>query len=180
MKTILLAIFLGVLGVASAMSDTLIVASDSLAQAEMHWCDSLRNDLMETAESYLGTPYRYAGRSHEGIDCSGFVCTAYSAIGITLPRSSVDMLGQGREIPLEEAMPGDILFFSNTNRRRNGVGHVGIVTKVDNGEIIFIHSSSSHGVRYDSMNMDYYKRHFYKVERLPLFDDFTFLQKKGN
>lgn len=158
------------------MSDTLIVQNDTLQQKELHWCDSLRIDLMETAESYLGTPYRYAGQSHEGIDCSGFVCTAYRAIGITLPRSSVDMLGQGREVSLEEAMPGDILFFSNTNRRRKGVGHVGIVTKVGDGEIIFIHASSSNGVRYDSMDMEYYKRHFYKVERLPLFDDFTFLQ----
>ncbi|MBI1268740.1 MAG: CHAP domain-containing protein [Cryomorphaceae bacterium] len=161
---------------ASASSDSLIVVSDSLAQPELHWCDSMRIDLLVTAESFLGTPYRYGGQSHEGIDCSGFVCTAYRAIGVELPRSSVDMLGHGREILLEEAMPGDILFFSNTNRRRKGVGHVGIVTKVENGDVTFIHASSSNGVRYDSMEMDYYKRHFYKVERLPLFDDFTFLQ----
>jgi hypothetical protein len=175
-RTVAIFLFLCLSGYAKGVSDTLIVESDSLIQPELHWCDSMRIDLMVTAESYLGTPYRYAGQSHEGIDCSGLVCTAFKAIGVELPRTSTGMLGQGREVSLEEVMPGDILFFSNTNRRRKGVGHVGIVTKIENGEVTFIHASSSAGVRYDSMEMEYYKRHFFKAERLPLFDDFTFLE----
>ena len=95
--------------------------------------------LIDSAYSYIGTPYKWAGTSRSGMDCSGFVSTAFSAINVPLSRSSLEMSTQGRDIPLSQAEVGDLLFFK-TNRKRNRISHVGIVVGVGD-EVKFIHAS---------------------------------------
>jgi LysM repeat protein len=89
------------------------------------------NQILKTAFSQIGNPYRYGGNSPEtGFDCSGFVSWVYKQDGIALPRSSRDMLAVGEPIPMEELRPGDLVFFNY------GYSHVGIYT----GEDKYIHS----------------------------------------
>ncbi|MDR2386397.1 MAG: C40 family peptidase [Deltaproteobacteria bacterium] len=89
------------------------------------------NQILRTAFSQIGNPYRYGGNSPEtGFDCSGFVSWVYKQYGILLPRSSRDMLAVGEPIPREELRPGDLVFFNY------GYSHVGIYT----GEDKYIHS----------------------------------------
>ncbi len=72
-----------------------------------------RQAVLSTAESYLGTRYRYGGSSKSGIDCSGLVYVSFlKATGVRIPRS-VDALSKWvLIIPKNELEPGDLVFFS--------------------------------------------------------------------
>jgi cell wall-associated NlpC family hydrolase len=88
-----------------------------------------RPRVVEIALRYLGTPYRWAGASPSGFDCSGFVMYVYSWIGIRLPHSSWMLWGVGKPVARKDLRPGDIVFFS-------GRSHVGIYI----GQGRFVHS----------------------------------------
>lgn len=148
-------------------NDSLLTRKDS----SFTKIDSLIHEVLIYAKSFLGSPYRYAGKSKAGFDCSGFVSTVYAKFGVRLDPSSYGMEGSGRSIPREQIKPGDILFFVNTQRRRRGVGHVGLAYEVKNGDVIFIHSAVNGGVRFDYLSSKYYNAHYYKAERIPLIDN---------
>ena len=74
-----------------------------------------RTRVVEIARRYLGTPYRWAGASPAGFDCSGFVMYVYSRIGIQLPHSSWMLWGVGKPIARKDLRPGDILVTVHTD-----------------------------------------------------------------
>jgi cell wall-associated NlpC family hydrolase len=78
---------------------------------------------------YLGIPYRWAGASPAGFDCSGFVMYVYGRVGTSLPHSSAQQWSLGRPITRDRLEPGDVVFF-------HGLGHVGIFV----GRGRFVHS----------------------------------------
>ena len=120
--------------------------------------------LIDSAYSYIGTPYKWAGTSRPGMDCSGFVSTAFSAINVPLSRSSIEMSTQGKDIPLSQAEVGDLLFFK-TNRKRNRISHVGIVVGVGD-EVKFIHASVSQGITVSSLSENYWQKAYAKTSRV--------------
>ena len=120
--------------------------------------------LIDSAYSYIGTPYKWAGTSRSGMDCSGFVSTAFSAINVPLSRSSTEVSTQGRDIPLSQAEVGDLLFFKTT-RKRNRISHVGIVVGVGD-EVKFIHASVSQGITVSSLSEDYWQKAYAKTSRV--------------
>ena len=120
--------------------------------------------LIDSAYSYIGTPYKWAGTSRSGMDCSGFVSTAFSAINVPLSRSSIEMSTQGKDIPLSQAEVGDLLFFK-TNRKRNRISHVGIVVGVGD-EVKFIHASVSQGITVSSLSEHYWQKAYAKTSRV--------------
>ena len=120
--------------------------------------------LIDSAYSYIGTPYKWAGTSRSGMDCSGFVSTAFSAINVPLSRSSTEMSTQGTDIPLSQAEVGDLLFFK-TNRKRNRISHVGIVVGVGD-EVKFIHASVSQGITVSSLSENYWQKAYAKTSRV--------------
>ncbi len=72
-----------------------------------------RQAVLRTAESYLGTQYRYGGSSKSGIDCSGLVYISYlKATGVKIPRSVDALVKWVLIIPKNELEPGDLVFFS--------------------------------------------------------------------
>ena len=80
-----------------------------------------------TAKSFLNAPYLWGGRTHFGIDCSGFTQAVYKLYGINLKRDASLQAEQGDTIPtLYEAHLGDLAFFHNKEGR---VVHVGIILK---------------------------------------------------
>lgn len=121
--------------------------------------------LLDTAFSYLGTPYRHGGVTRKGMDCSGFVSTAFKSIDIPLSRSSQEMATQGKKIKLENVKVGDLLFFK-TLRNKKRISHVGMVVDVEGGEVKFIHASSKRGVVISSMSDAYYKKAFRIAKRV--------------
>jgi gamma-D-glutamyl-L-lysine dipeptidyl-peptidase len=107
----------------------------------------------------MGAPYLWGGTSMKGVDCSGFVKTAYYLQGVILPRDAsqqarvgevVDIM-QADTVSMEKALSnlrrGDLLFFSplKDGKPTGRVTHVAMYM----GDGKFIHSSGL--VRINSM-----------------------------
>ncbi len=93
----------------------------------------LRQALCESAKSYLGTQYRWGGKTPQGIDCSGLVSMAYMLQGVIIYRDAKLMDGFAlHSIPVSEVRPADLLFFP---------GHVAMYL----GQGLFIHSPRHQG-----------------------------------
>lgn len=74
--------------------------------------NTLRNALCATARTYLGTPYRWGGKTPEGLDCSGFVSMVYMLNGLLIHRDSAFKEGFAvRKIPREQIKKGDLMYF---------------------------------------------------------------------
>lgn len=119
--------------------------------------------LYAEVSTWLGVPYRYAGNSKRGTDCSGFVSVVFQSVyGIRLDRSSD---GQARNnvhsVNKNNLKTGDLVFF-RTARRSKKIDHVGIYLK----DGYFIHASTSKGVIVSSLSENYYKRTWQKGGRV--------------
>lgn len=88
-------------------------------------------NIVNIASDFLNVPYLWGGRSFQGIDCSGLVQMVYRICGIQLPRDAYQQAQCGRSIAFEQAQPGDIAFFSNSEGK---IIHTGIFA--GEGEII--------------------------------------------
>lgn len=86
---------------------------------------SVRRSVIETAELFLGLPYRWGGTdSAQGTDCSGMVFRVLQAHGILVPRDADDQYDKApfkREESWEMASLGDLIFFGE-----GSITHVGI------------------------------------------------------
>jgi cell wall-associated NlpC family hydrolase len=122
-------------------------------------------ELIEFANSYKGVLYRAGGSTRKGMDCSGLVSTLFKRIGIKLPRSSSEISKNGKDVFLEDVKIGYLLFF-NIARLQGEINHVGLVTLIKNGEIFFIHSTTSNGVIVSSMKQIYWKNEFVIAKRI--------------
>ncbi len=125
---------------------------------------SKRLKIVDLAHTYKGTPYRYAGITKKGIDCSGLVQKIYSEQSYQLPRSSYAMAKVGHSIDKTDAQIGDLIFFKTAGRKR--INHVGIISKIENGVIYFIHASSSSGVIESGLNEAYYSKRWVQINRI--------------
>jgi cell wall-associated NlpC family hydrolase len=125
---------------------------------------SSQDKIVNTAQSYIGTKYKYGGTTHKGMDCSGLIYVAYGKEHIQLPRTSFAMAQQGKTISLKQIKKGDLVFFSTGRKKK--INHVGLVSKVSNSTVYFIHASSSRGVMTSSLSEKYYKKHFIKAKRI--------------
>lgn len=121
--------------------------------------------LITLAKSYEGVSYRAGGTTKRGMDCSGLVTTVFRAFDKSLPRSSALMSREGVEVSLSKVEKGDLLFF-DIARLKGNINHVGLVTSVENGEVKFIHSTTSKGVITTSINEPYWKEAFVKAKRV--------------
>jgi cell wall-associated NlpC family hydrolase len=84
------------------------------------------------ATSFLNTPYLWGGRTHFGIDCSGFTQAVFKLQGINLLRDASQQVDQGYAINLlQETKLGDLAFFEN---QEGNIVHVGIL--LNNEKII--------------------------------------------
>lgn len=82
--------------------------------------------IVDFACQFIGNPYVWGGTSlTNGADCSGFVQSVFAHFGISLPRTTRDLVSVGTPVSYEEAIPGDIILYS---------GHVGIY--MGNGQIV--------------------------------------------
>ncbi|MFK5981994.1 MAG: C40 family peptidase [Flavobacteriaceae bacterium] len=123
------------------------------------------SNIIKTAKTFEGTKYKFGGTTKKGMDCSGLIYVAYGKEGIKLPRVSRDMAKQGKSVSLKKIAEGDLLFFK-TGKSKNRVNHVGMVTKVKNGEVFFIHASTTRGVINSSLNESYWKKTFVEARRI--------------
>ncbi len=103
--------------------------------------DVFREQVVQTALRYLGTPYRWGGKSPLGIDCSGLCSMAYMLNGAYIYRDAKIMDGFPlREIAQKNMKLGDLIFFP---------GHVAMYIGNDH----YIHSSlGGNEVNVNSLN----------------------------
>lgn len=106
---------------------------------------------------WMGVPYRYAGNSKRGTDCSGFTAQIYKKVyKKKLERSSDDQRDKdSRKVSRRNLQEGDLVFFSSGQSRKK-VAHVGIYLKNNK----FAHASTSKGVIVSNLDEDYYRRHW--------------------
>ena len=75
--------------------------------------------LASAAERYLGVPYKWAGTSRAGLDCSGLVVLAFRDNGITgVPRTSLGQMSWSKVKRTKEPGRGDLVWWP---------GHIGIM-----------------------------------------------------
>lgn len=111
---------------------------ESSAKGQEKWLQKnesyIRGEIVKYAMSYLGTPYRYGGKSPMGIDCSGLCFMAYLLSGICIWRDSQIKEGYPiHEIGKRQLGPGDLIYFP---------GHVAIYL----GEQKLIHATDKIGI----------------------------------
>ena len=126
-----------------------------------------RKDFVAYSKKFLGTPYKYGSAIPEnGLDCSGFITVVFNHFNVKAPRSSINFTDEGTEVDIKNAKPGDIILFTGLNNESGIVGHMGIITVVEDS-IQFIHSASGKNVGVIINNFTgYYKTHFVKVIRI--------------
>lgn len=110
--------------------------------------NTVREELIAYAYTYLGTPYVYGGSSYSGTDCSGFTMAVFAKFGYSLSHGASDQYYTAASVSSEERQAGDLVFFDTFG----GISHVGIY--LGGGQ--FIHASSSGGVKVNSLYESYY------------------------
>lgn len=141
--------------------------ADSLDVQYINPGNTKPDELVRYAESLVGVPYLYGSIDpNRGFDCSGFITYVFNHFNIAVPRSSVGFTSVEREVRLNQAKRGDIILFTGTDSTKRVVGHMGIITSVENGGE-FIHSTSgkAYGVTKTPINK-YYQGRFVKVIRI--------------
>lgn len=124
----------------------------ALARVRLFGEATVRNDIVETAEGFIGLPYQWGGSSAEGgFDCSGLTMAVYQLNGLNLPRSSRDQYSIGAPVERTELAKGDLVFFATKGWKK--VSHVGVYA----GDDRFIHApGKGKTIRVDSLSDRYF------------------------
>ncbi|WP_026115875.1 C40 family peptidase [Nocardiopsis kunsanensis] len=106
---------------------------------------------LDFAYAQIGKPYVWGGTGPNGYDCSGLTQAAWSAAGVSLPRTTYDQINAGTRVSWENKQAGDLLFFYGAQP-----SHVGMYA--GNGEMV--HASTS-GTPIGTVTLnDYYRQEF--------------------
>jgi cell wall-associated NlpC family hydrolase len=123
----------------------------------------LRYEITDFAKTFEGTKYRYAGRTPNGFDCSGFISHIMKEYDYRMGASSAAQEKQGKEIESSKSQPGDLVFFRRSKSGR--VFHVAMVVSNNAGALTIVHSTSSRGVVIDEIKKSAYWRSKYITAR---------------
>lgn len=114
--------------------------------------------IIETAKTYLGTPYVWGGKSPSGFDCSGFIQFVYEQENTIIPRTVNEIWNFSTSVPSPSI--GDLVFFETY---QPGPSHLGIYL----GQGNFIHAGSSRGVEISNLNDNsYWKARYLGAKRI--------------
>jgi len=117
-------------------------------------------DLVGTALSLRGTPYRNGGSDVHGFDCSGFTQYVFAQYGVALPRDVRSQFRVGTPIDPGNLAPGDLVFFTTTDP---DVSHVAIAIGGDE----FVHAPSTWGtVRVEHLSTNYWSQRYIGARRV--------------
>jgi len=112
------------------------------------------------ALAMLGKPYRRAGNTPAGFDCSGLVQYSYGKAGVRIPRDTNALLKISARVDPDSLRRGDLLFFDEDGKQ---FSHVALYL----GARRFVHAPSTGGkVRTDSLDAAYWHKHFVEARRL--------------
>jgi cell wall-associated NlpC family hydrolase len=119
-----------------------------------------RIDVVHTALSQVGRPYRSGGMDPAGFDCSGLVSWVFGRYAVQAPRGVQAQFDGTRPVSSRDIKPADLLFFSTTGP---GPTHVAIAL----GDGRFVHAPNSRGkVRVESLDSTYWSSRYIGARRL--------------
>lgn len=117
-------------------------------------------ELYQFVDTWYGAPYRYAGKSRSGVDCSGFTSILLDSVfnkNISGPSYSLYSLCE--PVEKEKLKEGDLVFFKINKGK---ISHVGVYLQNNK----FVHASTRAGVIINDLDEDYYRKYFFKGGRL--------------
>jgi cell wall-associated NlpC family hydrolase len=120
------------------------------------------DEIVRSAQKYLGVPHCMGGKSKKCMDCSGLLVAVFAGYDIHLPHNSEEQARYGQIIGKDELREGDLVFFIKSYQTQNFITHSGIYI----GNNRFIHTSSSKGVTFTSLDDQYWKERFIFGTRL--------------
>ncbi|MEB3101875.1 C40 family peptidase [Paenibacillaceae bacterium T2] len=123
--------------------------------------------LQQTVKELVGTPYKWAGTSTNGFDCSGFTQYVFKQFDTELPHYSKGQSYLGDKVEKSELRTGDLVFF---NTGGFGISHVGIYI----GDGKFVHASTDAGVVISRLDETYYAKRYVTARRI--LDEKTYLK----
>ena len=99
--------------------------------------------VIDYACQFVGNPYVWGGTSlTNGADCSGFVQSVYAYFGISLPRTTYDMVNSGYAVSYDEAQPGDLILYGDCSHVGLYMGDGNIVNALNSEKGICICSAT--------------------------------------
>lgn len=138
-------------------------ATTPISRGTSATAEALRNQVINYAANFLGTPYVYGGSTPSGFDCSGFTSYVYNNTVRSIPRTSNSQYsGLSHVGSMSDLKPADLVFFGSNG----SISHVGIY--VGNGK--FIHSPhTGSSVKYDTLWSGNYNSRYIGASRV-IFD----------
>ncbi|MEU1627506.1 NlpC/P60 family protein [Streptomyces sp. NPDC020096] len=103
-------------------------AAHPAAAAQVQAPNSRAAQAVSFAHAQLGKPYVWGATGPNSYDCSGLTQAAWSAAGVSLPRTTYSQINSGARVPEGQLQPGDLVFFYSS------VSHVGIY--IGDGQMI--------------------------------------------
>ena len=115
------------------------------------------DEIIKTAQQYLGVPHCMGGTTMKCMDCSGLLVAAFAKHGIHLPHNSEEQARYGKIITgMNELLRGDLVFFIRSYKTHLFITHSGIYI----GNNKFIHTSSKKGVIITSLSDPWWSERF--------------------
>ena len=144
-------------------------------EQKMDFSIQLRKKFINCGMDFKGIKYVWGGKTpNPGFDCSGFVTyTAKKSLDLDIKGNAQDIYNQTTPVSLDEAQPGDLIFFKGDTDTR--ITHVGIyLGKNPEGndfgkQNLFLNAASAGprtGIVISGLNENYWKKTFYGCGRL--------------
>lgn len=125
---------------------------------------SLRSELVQYAQQFKGIEYVSAGKKPEtGFDCSGFTSYVMQEFQIPISSSARDQATLGREVRIDKAKPGDLVFYRRSPTEP--IFHVSLVVENTGSQLWVVHSTSSRGIMVEDVLASSYWRPFIYMVR---------------
>ena len=144
-------------------------------EKEMDFSIQLRKKFIDCGMDFKGIKYVWGGKTpNPGFDCSGFITyTAKKSLDLDIKGNAQDIYNQTTPVSLNEAQPGDLIFFKGDTDTR--ITHVGIyLGKNPEGndfgkQNLFLNAASAGprtGIVISGLNENYWKKTYYGCGRL--------------
>lgn len=118
--------------------------------------------ILMALDEFQGQEYVFGGKNPAmGFDCSGIVSWGLAKLDISLPSYTVSQWQMTTPVKLEDARPGDLIFFKGTYGDADFISHVEFY--VDENTMF---GSNGNGVGYHNFKDSYWQQHFAGVRRV--------------